>query len=102
MTKKVIKRYSQAERKGLVELYRQSGYSVWRFCKEMNLGYETLKRWLKEEPPKYGLVEVTVGDTPPVESVTLTIRLPNGIVCEVGTALSPEETLNWVRALRTC
>ena len=102
MAKKRRKNYSRAEREELVELYRQSDYSVYRFCKEMNLGYETLKRWLNEETPKYSLVEVTADDTPPTESITMTIRLPNGIACELGTALSMAETLNWVRELKAC
>jgi hypothetical protein len=102
MPKKRSKHYSQAEREELIELYRQSGYSLYRFCKEMNLGYETLKRWLEKERPKISLVEVTAGDVTPAKSITMTIRLPNGIVCELGIALSMTETLNWVRELKAC
>jgi hypothetical protein len=68
----------------------------------MNLGYETLKRWLETDPAKVSLVEVSVEDTTPTECFTLTIRLPNDIVCELGTALSMTETVNWVRELKTC
>lgn len=102
MPKKRRKSYSGAQRDELVELYRQSGYSIYRFCNEMNLGYETLKRWLENETPKISLVEVTTADAPSGESITMTIRLPNGIVCELGTALSMIETLNWVRELKAC
>jgi len=39
-------RYTKAEREELLELYRQSGYGVTRFCREMDISYATLKRWL--------------------------------------------------------
>ena len=83
-------------------MYRQSGYSLYRFCKEMNLGYETLKRWLDNETPKISLIEVTADEATPAEPITMTIRLPNGIACELGVALSMTETLNWVRELKAC
>ena len=102
MAKKRSKHYSASEREELIELYRQSGYSIYKFCKEMSLGYETLKRWLEKEPAKVNLVEVSVEDATPAQSFTLTIRLPNGIACELGTALSMSETLSWVRELKTC
>lgn len=104
MSKKRSKRYSQAEREELMELYGQCGYSVWRFCREMNLSYDTLKRWLSERAPGHGLVEVTAvaGAPPERSSVRLSVRLPNGIVCELGAGLSREETLNWVRELNRC
>lgn len=104
MSKNRSKRYSQTEREELMELYRQSGYSVWRFCKEMNLSYETLKRWLRDRTPGHGLVEVTAaaGAPPEQSSVRLSVRLPNGIVCELGAGLSSEEALNWVRELKGC
>jgi transposase-like protein len=96
------KRYSQAERAQLVELYRQSGCSLWRFSQEMNLGYETLKRWLKDEAFRFNLVEVTATEESLDRRVQLAVRLPNGLVCELGGDLSPEEVLNWVRELRAC
>lgn len=102
MPRKRRKNYSRAEREELIELYRQSGYSIYRFCKEMNLGYETLKRWLENETPKVSLVEVTVSEAPVDHSIQLAVRLPNGLVCELGTALSMAETLNWVRELKAC
>jgi transposase-like protein len=102
MSNKRRKRYSQAERAELVGLYRQSGYSLWKFCQEMNLGYETLKRWLKEETSRFSLVEVTALDAPKERRVQLAVRLPNGLVCELGGELSSKEVLNWVRELRGC
>ena len=101
MSKKRSKRYSQAEREELMELYGQCGYSVWRFCREMNLSYDTLKRLLSERTPRHGLVEVTSTGAPLEEStVRLSVSLPNGIVCELGAELSREEALNWVRELK--
>lgn len=102
MSKKRGNRYSAKEREELVELYRQSGYSIWKFCREMNLGYMTLKRWLEEEAPSYSLVEVTAADAPKDRRVQLTVCLPNGLVCELGGKLSPSEVLNWVRELKGC
>lgn len=102
MSKNRSKRYSRKEREEFVELYRQSGYSVWRFCKEMNLSYETLKRWLGEQSPNYSLIEVTPAEAPVDRSIQLAVRLPNGIVCELGAGLSRQETLNWVRELKQC
>ena len=95
-------RYSREEREELLDLYRQSGYSVWKFCNEMNLGYVTLKRWLADETSSYSLVEVTTAEEANEASIGLSVRLPNGIVCELGNGLSPEEMLNWVRELKRC
>lgn len=103
MSKKRSKRYSRAEREELMELYGQCGYSVWRFCREMNLSYDTLKRWLGERSPGRGLVEVTAAGAPSGQpAVRLSVRLPNGIVCELGGELSSKEVLNWVRELNRC
>ena len=103
MTKKQrTKRYSRAEREELVELFRQSDYSLWKFCREMDLGYQTLKRWLEEETSPFSLVEVTAAEAPSVRPVALTVRLPNGLACELGGDLSREEALNWIRELKGC
>ena len=103
MQKSGSKRYTVVERDELVQLYRQSGYSAWRFCKEMKLGYMTLKRWLEEEAPKVSLVEVSAVDQPAGESsISLRVRLPNGLVCELGGSLDMPEVLKWVRELKRC
>ena len=68
----------------------------------MNLAYETLNRWLKEKRSKVSLVEVTAAEAPMDRPVQLAVRLPNGIVCELGPAMSPGEALNWVRELKAC
>ena len=102
MSKTRNSRYSQTEREELVKLYRQSGYSIYRFSKEMNLAYETLKRWLKAENSRFSLIEVTATDVPMDRLVQLAVRLPNGLVCELGSEMSPAEALNWVRELKAC
>ena len=96
------KRYSPTEREELLELYRQSGLSHGRFCKEMELSFTTLKRWLQVDRAKYSLVEVKSIEVPIKRSVRLSVHLPNGLVCELGGDLSPEEVLNWVRELKAC
>ena len=82
MSRNRSKRYSPAEREELLELYRQSGLSHWRFCKEMDLSFTTLQRWLQVDRAKYSLIEVKPIGAPIKRSVRLSVHLPNGLVCE--------------------
>ena len=91
-------RYSEEEREELVQLYRQSGYGISRFCKEMDISYATLKRWLRRKPVSF--VEVAADSLSRV-SASLVVRLPNGISLELGAA-SREETVDWIRDLNRC
>ena len=91
-------RYSDEERDELVQLYRQSEYGISRFCKEMDISYATLKRWLGRKPVRF--VEVTADSLSRV-STSLTARLPNGISLELSAA-SREEALGWIRELKRC
>ena len=102
MKKSGFKRYTEEERGDLVQLYRQSGYSASRFCQEMNLGYPTLKRWLENETAKVSLVEVVVEELVPAESLSMNIRLPNGIECELRSKLTARETITLIRELKGC
>jgi transposase-like protein len=102
MKKSGIKRYTEEERSDLVQLYRQSGYSASRFCKEMSLGYPTLKRWLGNETAKVSLVEVVVEEIVPTESLRMNIRLPNGIECEFRSELTSREAITVIRGLKGC
>ena len=102
MKKSGIKRYTEEERGDLVQLYRQSGYSASRFCKEMSLSYPTLKRWLGNETAKVSLVEVVVEEIMPAESLSMNIRLPNGIECELRSKLTSRETITLIRELKGC
>ena len=102
MRKSGTNRYTEEERRELVQLYRQSGYSASRFCKEMNLGYPTLKRWLENETAKVSLVEVVVEELVPAESLSMNIRLPNGIECELRSKLTSRETITLIRELKGC
>ena len=102
MSKSGSKRYTEEERSELVQLYRHSGYSASRFCKEMSLGYPTLKRWLENETDKVSLVEVVVEEIVPAESLSMNIRFPNGIECELGSKLTSRETITLIRELKGC
>jgi transposase-like protein len=102
MKKSGTRRYTEEERREMVQLYRQSGYSASRFCKEMNLGYPTLKRWLGNESAKVSLVEVVVEEKASAESLSLTIRLPNGIECELRSGLTSQGAISFIRGLKGC
>lgn len=102
MKKSGTKRYTEEQRRELVQLYRQSGYSVWRFCREMNLGYMTLKRWLGNETTKVNLVEVVVEEKAPANFLSMNIRLPNGIECELKSQLTSREAITLMRELKGC
>jgi len=91
-------RYSDEEREELVQLYRRSGYGISRFCKEMDISYATLKRWLGRKPASF--VEVTTDSLSSV-STSLTVRLSNGISCDLRVS-SREEALDWIRELKRC
>jgi len=95
-------RYTQEEREELLELYRQSGYGISRFSSEMSISYATIKRWLKPKAtPTIKLIEVA-SDPVSNSAAPLIVRLPNGIACEIGSALSRAETVNWIRELKRC
>jgi transposase-like protein len=86
----------------MVRLYQQSGYSASRCCKEMNLGYPTLRRWLGKASPKVSLVELVVEGKASAESLSMNIRLPNGIQCELRSKLTSWETITLIRELKGC
>ncbi|WP_425607666.1 IS66 family insertion sequence element accessory protein TnpA [Pelagicoccus enzymogenes] len=46
------KRYTAEQKQELLELFRQSGMNASRFCKETNVSYPTLSRWLGPESTK--------------------------------------------------
>lgn len=98
MSKSKGTRYSKDERDELMQLYRQSGYGVSRFCKEMDISYATLKRWLERKPT--GFVEVTADSLAP-SSTSLAVRLPNGISCDLRVS-NRDEALGWIRDLKGC
>ena len=43
-----VKRYSPEERAVFVQLYRESGQSLSRFCQEAEVTYTSLKRWIEQ------------------------------------------------------
>ncbi|MCH6259371.1 transposase [Puniceicoccaceae bacterium K14] len=100
MSKSKGTRYTRQEREELLALYHQSGYTVSRFCAEMDISYGTIKRWLGRQSTSVSLVEVAT--LPPSASSSLRVRLPNGIECELVAGLGREETLSWIRGLKSC
>lgn len=93
-------RYTNDEREELLALYRQSGYGVSRFCKEMDISYATLKRWLGRESRGVSFVEVAADPAAAVPA-SLSVRLANGISCELGYS-SRDEAIHWIRELKRC
>ena len=94
-------RYTQHERKELLELYRQSGYSASRFSREMKISYATLKRWLEPVTQDVNLVEVSSCGFPSASS-QMAIRLPNGIECFLDDSMNKESLSGWIEALSRC
>ncbi|MDQ8184195.1 transposase [Pelagicoccus sp. SDUM812002] len=94
------KRYTEDQKKELVELFRQSGLNASRFCKEMNVSYPTLKRWLGPQPAK--TVEfVEVGEAEPNDA-RLSVALPNGIWAEFPLSAEKSVVASWIRELKAC
>jgi len=54
----------------------------------MSLSYRILKRWFENETAKVSLVEVVVEELVPAESLSMNIRLLNGIECELRSKLT--------------
>ena len=100
MNKSKGKRYSEEEREELLALFDQSGYSASRFCKEMGLGYGTLKQWLSRGSPRVDLVEVASPSG--LDGVSLRVFLPNGVRCEIAGCLGSGEVAGLIRELKAC
>ena len=98
------KRYTSEEKAELIGLYEQSGYSVSRFCSEMGLSYATLRRWL--EPASSSLTErielVEVTTESHSTSRASGIRLPNGILIELGEGQGASSIATLARELMAC
>lgn len=94
------KRYTQEQKQELLELFRQSGLSASRFCKEMNLSYPTLKRWLGPGPSKQALF-VEIGEADSATS-RLTVALSNGLWVEFPLEAEKSAVASWIRELKAC
>lgn len=94
------KRYTQDQKRELLELFRQSGLNASRFCKEMKLSYPTLKRWLGPGPSKsVQFVEIA---EPRSEDGRLTVALPNGLWAEFSMDAQKSVIASWIRELKAC
>ncbi|MEM9159222.1 MAG: transposase [Verrucomicrobiota bacterium] len=94
------KRYTQEQKQELLELFSQSGMNVSRFCKEMNLSYATLKRWLSPEPSK-PVQFVEIGEADP-SGGRLSVALPNGLWAEFPLSTDKSVVASWIRELKAC
>ena len=100
-------RCSSAEQKSICEAWQASGLSRAEFCRQNNVGYKTLSRWLgkfKERPKtennmpvplasaaiKFLPVGKIVADTSPLE-----VLLPTGVVCKVCLPEDRMESFLW-------
>ena len=98
------KRYSAEEKREFVGLYEQSGYSVSRFCREMDLCYATLRRWLDQSGESGSKVEFVEVESEAAVSKGLEARivLPNGIGIELGGDCGRESVVALAESLMRC
>ena len=54
-----MKRYSEEDKKWLVQEWEKSGKSKWAFAKELGLNYQALNKWTRKPVPSSGFVEVS-------------------------------------------
>lgn len=100
MTTEKGKRYTQERKRELVELFRQSGQSATRFCREMNVSYPTLRRWLGPEPSK-PVRFVEIGEADPGVG-RLSVALPSGLWAQFPLSADKAVVASWIRELRAC
>lgn len=104
------------ERLRLLELYDRSGQSQQDFAREQGINYNTLVNWLYQrrkresrsgeagnKPMRFH--EVSLPGAGDRDRASLTIRLPNGVVMEVGDEPGLElamKALRWLRERDQC
>jgi|GEM_PF-1231090 len=94
------KRYTQDQKKELLELFGQSGLNASRFCKEMKVSYPTLKRWLGPKPSRQvQFVEIGEADS---SDARLSVALPNGLWAEFPMDANKSAVSDWIRELKAC
>lgn len=100
MSTQKVKRYTKEQKNELVELFRKSGQSATRFCKERSLSYPTLKRWLGPQPSK-PVQFVEIGEADPGGG-RLSVALPNGLWAEFPLSTDKSVVTAWIRELKAC
>ncbi|NER00226.1 MAG: transposase [Cyanothece sp. SIO2G6] len=94
------KRYTPERKNELLELFRQSGRSATRFCKEQGLSYPTLKRWLGPAP-REPVSFVEIGQAPS-NTGRMSVALPGGLWLEFGADCEKSVVTSWIRELKAC
>ena len=94
------KRYTPERKNELLELFRRSGKSATRFCKEHGVSYPTLKRWLGPSPSEaVSFVEVDQAGAAPGR---MSVALPGGLWLEFAADCEKSVVASWIRELRAC
>lgn len=83
-----------------MELFRRSGKSASRFCKDQRMSYPTLKRWLGPDPAEpVQFVEIGEDDS---NGGRLSVALPNGLWAEFPLDAKRSVVAGWIRELKAC
>jgi len=96
-------RRNRSEWKGIVERYESGKLTKREFCRREGVSEPSLTRWIKivasNEVGSSGFVEI-VGDAAERDgdSNGVTVRLPDGMVIEIGVG-ADRELLSWVADL---
>ena len=93
-------RYTTDQKNELLDLFRQSGLSATRFCKEQGVSYPTLKRWLG---PSHGEAVSFVEVEELRSNVSrMRVALPGGLWLEFAADCEKSVVSSWIRELRSC
>ena len=111
------KRYSPEERAVFVQLYKESGRSLSRFCQDAGVTYASLKRWIDQdqeaqpvedlEACPVSVVEVAATSTASTQSEVMprlqaSFELSNGIRVRLDEQMTASQLLVWIQHLNAC
>lgn len=94
-SRRLVARYSAAERERLIEQQEASGLSKKEFCRQEGINPGTFYGWTKRKagaPPRFAKVEMMLPGTAPIE-----VDLPNGVRIRVGTGGDVDQTARLIR-----
>lgn len=98
----MIKRYTEAEKTGILEKYAASGKSLAAFCREHGCCYGTLGNWLKrrrgEPEPSFALAMIEGESRGSASSMIETI-LPSGMKVCFPTGIAMAELAEFCRRM---
>ena len=99
-----MKRYSEEDKKWLIEEWEKSGKSKRAFAKELGLNYQALSKWTRKPVPLAGFVEVSkkLSDIaePPLKTVSGIIVEQGSIRVHLPAGVTHNDLTLVVRALR--